>query len=68
MVVVDGGGVGKDLSVGVLGEGGVSVEVKGRRVVEEEGETGGEHLASHAGQFLFEDNHWREWVSNMVSE
>lgn len=67
MVAVDGGVVGKDLSVGVLGEGGVSVEVKGRPVVEEEGETGGEHLPSHAGQFLFEDNHWRKWVSNTVS-
>jgi hypothetical protein len=60
MVVADGGGAGKDPSGGVIGDGGVSVssEVKGRRVVEAEGETGGEHLELHAGQFLFEDNHW----------
>ena len=60
MVVVDGGGVGNDFSGGVVGEGGVRVscEVKGRQLVEAEGETGGEHLPLHAGQFLFEDNHW----------
>ena len=57
MVVVEGGGVGKDFGGGVVGEGGVSGGVKGRRVVEAEGESGGEHLALHAGQFLFEDNH-----------
>ena len=57
MVVVEGGGVGKDFGGGVVGEGGVSGGVKGRRVVEAEGESGGEHLALHAGQSLFEDNH-----------
>jgi len=68
MVVVDGGGVGKALNVGVAGEDGVvgeggvggegevSREVKGRQTLEAEGETGGEHLALHAGQFLFDDN------------
>ena len=59
MVVADGGGVGKDFSEGVLGEGGLVGEVKDRLLVEPEGETGGEHLALHAGQFLFDDNHWR---------
>jgi len=62
MVVVDGGGVGKNFSGGVVGEGGVRVvscEVEGRELVEAVGETGGEHLPLHAGQFLFEDNHWK---------
>ena len=59
MMVVDGGGVEKDLSGGVAGEGGVLGGVKGSRLLEAEGETGGEHLPLHAGQFLFEDNHWK---------
>ena len=57
MVGVDGGGVGKHFSEGVS-RGGLLGGV-GRRLVEPEGETGGEHLVSHAGQFLFDDSHWR---------
>jgi len=59
MVVVDGGGVGKDFSEGVIGGGGLLGGVIGRRLVEPEGEIGGEHLSSHAGQILFDDSHWR---------
>ena len=59
MVVVDDGGVGKDFSGGVIGEGGVLSGGVGRLPVEAEGESGGEHLPLHAGQFLFDDNHWR---------
>ena len=57
MVVVDGGGVGKELSEGVVGEGVLLGGVRGRRVLEAEGEIGGEHFSLHAGQFLFDDNH-----------
>ena len=57
MVGVDGGGVGKYFSEGVS-RGGLLGGV-GRRLGEPEGETGGEHLVLHAGQFLFDDNHWR---------
>jgi len=59
-VVADGGGVGKDFSGGVIGEGGLG-GVKDRLLVEPEGETGGEHLALHAGQFLFDDNQSIRW-------
>jgi len=58
MVVVEGGGVGKDPSKGEIGEGGLLGGVRGRRLVEAAGEIGGEHLALHAGQSLFDDNHW----------
>ena len=56
MVGVDGGGVGKDFSMGVIGSG--LLGGVGRRLIEPEGETGGEHLVLHAGQFLFDDSHW----------
>lgn len=57
-VVVDGGGVGKEFSEGDIG-GGLLGGVIGRRLEEALGEIGGEHLKLHAGQFSFEDNHWR---------
>lgn len=57
MVVADGGGVGKEFSVGVIERGGLLGGVKGSRVLELAGEMGGEHLALHAGQFLLDDNH-----------
>jgi hypothetical protein len=66
MAVAVGGGVGQDFRERVSGGGGLPGGVIGRRVVEEEGETGGEHLALHAGQFLFDDNHWAQ-VSNTIS-
>lgn len=59
MVVAVGGGVGKDPSDGVVNGGGLLGGVIGRRLAEAEGEIGGEHLALHAGQFLFDDSHWR---------
>lgn len=68
MVVAEGGGVGKDFSEGVIERGGLLGGV-GSRLTEEAGEIGGEHLELHAGQFLFDDNHWRtgkrlisEWI------
>jgi len=57
MVVADGGGVGKEFIVGVIEGGGLLGGVIGRPLVEAEGEIGGEHLALHAGQFLFDDSH-----------
>jgi len=57
MVVVDGGGVGKEPSEGVTEGGGLLGGVIGRRLVDAAGEIGGEHLALHAGQFLFDDSH-----------
>lgn len=59
MAVADGGGVGKDLSDGVAEGGGLFGGVIGKRVADSEGEIGGEHLVLHAGQFLFDDSHWR---------
>ena len=49
MVVVEGGGVGKDPRAGEIG-GGLFGGVRGSRLVEDAGEIGGEHLALHAGQ------------------
>ena len=59
MVVADGGGVGKDPSDGVAKGGGLLGGVIGKRLVDSEGEIGGEHLVLHAGQFLFDDSHWK---------
>jgi len=59
MTVAEGGGVGKDPSGGEIGEGGLLGGVSGRRLEEEAGEIGGEHLELHAGQISFDDNHWR---------
>lgn len=43
---------------GLLGrEIGLFGGVIGRRVVEAEGESGGVHLPSHPGHFVFDDNH-----------
>jgi hypothetical protein len=59
MAVADGGGVGKELSDGVVDGDGLFGGVIGKRLVDSEGEIGGEHLVLHPGQFLFEDSHWK---------
>lgn len=59
MVAVGGGGEGMDLSEGGVEETGLLGGVIGRRVVEWEGESGGEHTPSHPGHFVFDDNHWK---------
>ena len=44
--------------IGLLGrEIGLLGGVIGRRAVEAEGESGGVHLPSHPGHFVFDDNH-----------
>ena len=59
MVVADGGDDKKDLSDNVAELGGLFGGVMGKRLADSEGEIGGEHLVLHAGQFLFDDSHWR---------
>ena len=58
-MVADGGGVGKDPRDGGLEGDGLFGGLAIRRSTDAEGEMGGEHLMLHAGQFLFDDNHWR---------
>ena len=57
MVVADGGGVRVGLGHFGLGGDGLFGGVLGKWMVDCEGEIGGEHLALHAGQFLFDDSH-----------
>ena len=59
MVAVGGGGEGTGLSEGGAGDTGLMGGVMGRRAVEAEGESGGEHTPSHPGHFAFDDNHWK---------
>ena len=57
MAVADGGGVWENLGDGEVGGDGLFDGVRGKWLVDCEGEVGGEHLVLHAGQFLFDDNH-----------
>lgn len=59
MAFADGGGVRKGLSDGTFSGGGLFGGVIGKRLADSEGEIGGEHLVLQAGQFLFDDSHWK---------
>ena len=49
----------KDPSDVLTEAGGILGRAIGKQLVDSEGEIGGEHLVLQAGQFLFDDNHWK---------